>query len=253
MNRLEERVNTHYNQLSENDRMILQYILNHRKESAFLSIQEMADQCNISRGSISRFAQKLGFEGYGELKLYLKWEIEGHQSNYVLAPEKIISAYRQNIDALEKYDFTNICRMVYEAKRIFAYATGTVQLSVANDLKRLFSLKGKFITTLYGGAETESVVSSSVEEGDLFFLISLSGENEAQLRHAEILHAKKIPLISMTQMSNNTLAKMCEENIYIYTDVCAISGEVHLWSTNSFFLVSEILAFHYYQYLEKQL
>ena len=73
--KLDELVNKNYNQLSENDFYIWNYISKNRKECENLSIDQLASKCNVSRSTVLRFA-KNSLKGYSELKLYLKLENE---------------------------------------------------------------------------------------------------------------------------------------------------------------------------------
>lgn len=72
--RLETLIYENYNKLNENDKYIWSYILNNKKECENMSIQNLALKCNVSHTTILRFAQKLGLNGYSELKFYLKME-----------------------------------------------------------------------------------------------------------------------------------------------------------------------------------
>ncbi|MDY4308061.1 hypothetical protein SNF32_15765 [Enterococcus mundtii] len=40
-----------------------------------MSINELAKQCNVSRTTIMRFCQKLGFDGFSEFKYHLKMNL----------------------------------------------------------------------------------------------------------------------------------------------------------------------------------
>ncbi|MCY8507811.1 MurR/RpiR family transcriptional regulator, partial [Bacillus atrophaeus] len=71
---LEELINQHYNKLNDNDFYILKYILNHKHTCYLLGINDLAKECSVSRSSILRLSQKLGFSGYSEFRVYLKWE-----------------------------------------------------------------------------------------------------------------------------------------------------------------------------------
>ena len=72
--KLEALVYDNYKSLNENDKYIWKYILNNKKECENMSIQDLAANCNVSHTTILRFAQKLGLNGYSELKFCLKLE-----------------------------------------------------------------------------------------------------------------------------------------------------------------------------------
>ena len=69
---LEELINRHRQQLGDTDMAIVKYILKNRREVQHISIHKLAQVCAVSSTTIVRFAQKLGFDGFGELKTRLK-------------------------------------------------------------------------------------------------------------------------------------------------------------------------------------
>jgi DNA-binding MurR/RpiR family transcriptional regulator len=54
--------------LSPGQRRIAQYLIDHLKEAAFLSITELAERVGVSQPSVTRFASSLGFSGYPALR-----------------------------------------------------------------------------------------------------------------------------------------------------------------------------------------
>ena len=86
--KLETLVYDNYKSLNENDKYIWKYILNNKKECENMSIQDLAANCNVSHTTILRFAQKLGLNGYSELKFYLKLE---NKKKYVFDKEEILN------------------------------------------------------------------------------------------------------------------------------------------------------------------
>ena len=65
---LEEMINAEYSRLNENDILIWQYIQLNKRECCEIAIEDLAQKCCISRTTISRFTQKLGFTGFREFK-----------------------------------------------------------------------------------------------------------------------------------------------------------------------------------------
>ena len=78
--RLETLIEENYDKLNENDLSIWNFILRNKKECQTMSIQELAKQCHVSHTTVSRFTHKLGMEGYGELKIFLKWDSREEES-----------------------------------------------------------------------------------------------------------------------------------------------------------------------------
>ena len=136
--RLEEIINQHRQNLNDTDMVIYKYIVQHRAQARHISIHELAKNCAVSSTTIVRFAQKLGFDGFGDLKAVLKLE-EGDKSVYkddVL--QDLQEFYSQTASKVFKRNFDSASRLVHEANRVFIFASGYVQSNVAQELKRLF-------------------------------------------------------------------------------------------------------------------
>lgn len=70
--KLEMLINKHYDDLNENDLSTLHYIIVHKKKCLNMSITDLSTYCNISKSSILRTTQKLGFSGFSEFNMRLK-------------------------------------------------------------------------------------------------------------------------------------------------------------------------------------
>lgn len=58
----------HYKNLTENEILLFNYILDNEKYVAKMSISELSEKVHVSTSSISRFCQKIGFDGYSEFR-----------------------------------------------------------------------------------------------------------------------------------------------------------------------------------------
>ena len=72
---------------------------------------------------------------------------------------------------MQEKDFSSVCNLMYNAKRIFVYGTGAVQSSVAAELKRIFLSGQECIYNIQGEAEADMILNTISDE-DLIFLIS---------------------------------------------------------------------------------
>ena len=53
-----------YNELSDSERHLLQYIYNHLERISTMSIVTLSEEANVSTATIVRLMKKLGYEGY---------------------------------------------------------------------------------------------------------------------------------------------------------------------------------------------
>lgn len=246
-------VKTNYDKLNEKDFHIWNYIDGHREECCQCTIEELAQDCNVSKTAILRFAKKLSMQGFSELKIHLKLELE---SRIPRADKDTIKTvcddYRREIDEMEKADYSAICKMLYEAKRVFVYGSGAVQSCVAKEFKRAFLSARVCIYQVEGTESEQELIANVLKEGDLVIIVSLTGESRHVTNFAKLLKAKGIPIISMTKLKNNTLTKMSTESIYINTSDAATAHIENYETTTLFFMAVELLLIKYLIYQEEQ-
>ena len=212
--RLEERVNSCRRELNDTDMVIYKYILQHKAESRHISIRQLAHNCAVSSATIVRFAQKLGFDGFGDLKAALKLEQEFIPYEHKDVLKELQNFYVQTTAKIFQRNFDSASRLVHEAKRIFIFASGYVQSNVAQELKRLFFYDNVLIYEIASREEFTSI-SRTITPQDVFIFVSLSGETPWVVEFARKLQLLDVPSISITKLHDNTLAGLSTVNLYV--------------------------------------
>lgn len=248
MVRLEELVNQNYHKLNENDLLIWRYIQSHKKKCQNIAIEDLAHECCISRTTISRFTQKLSFRGFREFKVHLQMEYANERVDSGNLVEKVCDDYAQCIKMMKSVDMSEICEHIYKARRLFAFGTGESQRAAADLLKRLFLNVNRFFITVHGKSEID-VAIEDLGPDDFAMIISLSGETSMAVDSAKKLRAKGVYTVSVTRLSENSLARICNQNLYITSSYLMNVGGVHIETTGMYFSVIEILGARYIAYL----
>ena len=213
--KLEELVNKHKASLNQTDMLIWKYIFNHKVLCRHMSIHDLAHECNVSSTTIVRFAKKLSLEGFSDLKAVLKLTDEKRvfgKDPDVLA--SVATFYQHTCREIVKRNFDDASQLMYKARRGFAYASGYVQSNVVQELKRMFFYDDVMIYEVKGQEEFHSLVRLMTKD-DLVIMVSLSGETPLAVEFAQKLQLKEVPLISITQLRDNTLASLSTENLYV--------------------------------------
>ncbi|MBW6410761.1 MurR/RpiR family transcriptional regulator [Clostridium weizhouense] len=249
--RLEEVVNNNYSKLNENDLYILKFICSNKKKCRNISINDLADNCNVSRTTILRFTQKLGFKGYSEFKVFLRWEEQEEENTEEDYVSKFYLDLEETRRHLDNKKLSEICELIQNADRVFVYGTGMTQTAVAKEMQRTFLIVSKYFYVIEGETELKTVVSD-ITDKDVFIAISLSGNNELLKGITTIFKMNRINTISMTKFSDNILARNCKYNLYISTAKINLDkGRVHE-TTAFFFLLVDVLFRQYLTYIKTQ-
>lgn len=246
--KLDELFNEHRPQLGDNDLYIWNYIAPRKRACARLSIEELAGRCNVSRTTILRFAQKLGLQGYSELKLLMRMELDEQQGQ---APDYIgqaCDAYRQMMDAICQKDCTDLFRQIDQAENLYVFSSGMLQDAVARELCRVFLVGDRWFFHIHAGSEAD-VLLQNVTSRDLVLILSVSGESPHVLSLAQALKVRGIPVVSVTRLRENTLAQLCDTRLYVSTiEMTEQELGAQYQSTTSFFILIELLFLKYMEY-----
>ncbi|MBU5455836.1 MurR/RpiR family transcriptional regulator [Caproiciproducens sp. MSJ-32] len=247
--KLDKLINNNYLKLTDSDLYILKYIMNNKKECLDLKINDLASKCNVSRTTILRFAQKIGFRGYSEFKAFLKWDIEGKKKIESKPVEKFYCDIEETLKSMQQKDFTEICKLIYNAERVFVYGTGIAQASVAREIKREFLSLQKCFYEIEGDTELK-MLSPSFTPKDLIIIITLSGSREYLIDLVKELNFKGIKYIAITKINNNEVAIRTKYNIYVSTSIINLGNGNDYESMVLFSIAIEILFREYVAFLK---
>ena len=249
--KLEQLLNSNYGRMNDYDREICRYILEHRGLCARASIAETAAACHVSKTVLVRFAQKLGLPGYREFKAMLKLEQPEAAGDVGEILNEMTGNYHKMLEDFKERDCTVLFEKIRRAERILVFGSGYAQGRVASEFKRIFLPAGKVIFHIHGNDMADSLADMA-RRNDLAVMISLSGESEAVIRLAEQLRLKGIDAVTITHMSNNRLAQLCGENLYINSmSLTNTSGGEYEVSTPYFILI-DLLFLRYQLYIQDE-
>ncbi|WP_027109096.1 MurR/RpiR family transcriptional regulator [Lacticigenium naphthae] len=224
---LESAINRHFSQLNENEKAIIEYIINHKKECKELTIIEIAKVTLTSKSSILRLAKKLGFSGYSEFKYSL--QKDNSINSEEVSTNNFMSMQQGDVDATRKlFEQINskvVLKELDEAERIFCYGTGWGQRDVLSDFRRSLIPLNRYPILLSAKKELEMASRQEMSENDLLIVVSLSGDIAEIRDEIRLLKMKNVSILSITNISNNSLASMGTYNLYFQSTPKKYKGE----------------------------
>lgn len=247
---IEALVNENYKHFSESDRAVWDYLSGHQSECAGMAIEKMAKKCCVSRSAVMRFAQKLGFYGFAELKLFLKMDEQKMSVHSEL--EHICTLYQNVMNSMCEKNCDSLFAAFDAASRHYIFGEGMVQASVKKEFKRIFMSAGHMIYDVSSGQEMYNLIPL-VGSDDFCILISVSGENKKMVEIAKKLQVRGVTLMSVTKNRENTLAHLCDHCLYV-DESAYFETPIH-WkyeSTTSYFILIDILFLKYLDYRQRK-
>ena len=246
--KLEELVYKNHDKLNDTDLYIWQYILHHKRQCQKMTILELSQVCNLSHTRILDFTKKLGMDGYSELKVHLKWELDDEAKFDEQMLDKTIVELDDTLHRVRHMDLSKAMKQIDEAKRVFVYGTGVVQQNAAFEMKREFAYRQKILYVINGRVEIDTLLRS-VSKDDVFIIISLSGENETSTNLVKFLNRLSIPVISICKEGDNFLSR--NSNTCIQFKVSSFKTGYHdsfYSSTGHFFVIANMMFLKYLEY-----
>lgn len=228
------RIRTTYYQLSDKQKKIADFILEHPEKSSLLTMRELSLACETSEATIVRFLQKLNYESYQEFRIEVTRECssagysspeaqltDGYQG---ITPEdspeeikqKVIYAATQAIREMEnRIDAGQIgkaAQALCGAQQILLYGSGG-SLAIAQDAYHKLLRLGLpvFCDANYHIAR---IKANALQERDAAILISHTGESQDLLACVEQAKKRNATVIALTGYLDSTLARMADIVFY---------------------------------------
>ncbi len=247
-------INQNYQELSEIDLQMGRYILDNPKQVQKMSAQEFAAVCLSSKSSAVRFAQKLGFTGFGELKNYLKWQNNEKEYGQALRFKKQLQDdIRKTLDYTEQSSWREIYSRLDACQMVYVIFTGVTQQSQAAELQRLLVLIGKGVQCIPASSQLNEFrrIMERLRATDLIFILSLSGENKHLQNIVNALSVRQAKIISITNLRDNWLSGKADFNLYAFSSRSVLPRDWWMRTAASFFVLIEAFIFGYVDYLRE--
>lgn len=245
---IESLINQYYSLLNENDLHIANYIMQNKESIKHITITELAKKTLTSKSSILRLTKKLGFSGFSEFKYALR----------EISPSKTMS--KLSFSSMQEEDLRGTAKLFnqqqtrpiiehfHKANRVYCYGTGWGQRDVLKNFNRSLTNLKKFPVLLESLNEFTVVVQHTVQPEDLVIIVSLSGDISQAEKVTRLLRTKNIPVLSITNLSNNTLASIATYNLYFQSTSINFMQE-DMYSLLPIFQLTDSLRREYVDYL----
>ncbi|KRA96695.1 RpiR family transcriptional regulator [Devosia sp. Root685] len=220
--------------MTQADRQIARFILDHPEEMLAMSSAALAEATGRSQSSVVKFSQKLGYEGYQQLKL----DVNKAKAQEFHAPAGVIHG---TIDASDSY--MTILQKLIGSKLLSMRETSAVNTEAMIDsaldalmgarriqlagvgasslVARDFSYKLlKLGRTVLVDSDSHIQISnaSALNDQDLIIALSHSGRSMETLRIAELAKKRGATVLSVTGLQPNPLLEIADISLFSVAD-----------------------------------
>ena len=223
-----------YDKMGSAEKRIADWLIENPGEIIPLSIVDLAERCNCGEATIVRFARRLGFSGYQDMKISLAQETNSTSvSTTITSEDKAETIYDKVCNdiycALEKTKLAvdpdalqTACERIAKAHRIVIFGLGN-SASIAKDAEHKF-LRAGCDAAAYSDNHMQVIAASHLTDKDVVLAISHSGSSKDIIDALKIAKSAgatticitnegKSPILNTSDIILNTASDETKHNI----------------------------------------
>lgn len=229
--------------LNKSENELLNFFIKNAHNIKDMKIKDVASNTFISPASIVRFCKKLGFSGYSELKNNLSFSLSNKDTTHRKNQINIFEDIEKTKDMINIDIIDGIIDLINKSTRVDFYGAGS-SLMICKEISKKFKSLGLFSYS-YDDSSIMYLSASSLKKEDVVFAISMSGETSSVIRAANIAKARGVTVISVTNMSTNSLTKIADKSLY----VCSTSFQLQDLNFESRIQALILMEYMFFKYL----
>ncbi len=187
-------------------------ISDHLDEVPTLTITKLAELCGVSPSKITKYAKRLGFNGYKEFQYQLKndrYKTEDKGSSFEYQKDKIL----QFFDSFSISKMESLKNLIYTSDKIYLFGRGP-SLKVCEYYEpRLRVATNKNIVANYDEYLFDLDVANDAEEQKLMIVLTVSGKSKKVSEVLETARKRKMKTVCISAYYNQRLET--DSDLYI--------------------------------------
>lgn len=208
--------------------MVYNYLMEHKEQAVYMTIREVAEAVHVSTSTVLRFCKKAGCDGYSEFrvqfKMYLKEEkTDKRKMNPDNNLDELTNFFRTVSSTRYQDTLSEAEELIREAKQIIFIGIGTSGI-LGKYGARYFSNLGKFSQHI----EDPYYPIAKDMEDTVVLALSESGDTQEIIKLAGHFKQHNCKLLSITNGTSNTLAKMSDYNLAYYVSEQLVGEEYNI-------------------------
>ncbi|WP_297599259.1 MurR/RpiR family transcriptional regulator [uncultured Cetobacterium sp.] len=221
INKIILKIEENHNKFTKSEIKVMNFILQNSKYILEHSIGDISSKIGISDATLSRFAIKIGFKGFNELRFILDQEskrvnIETNHNNSSIL-DRLVNDYKknldQNVELIKNEEISFLINSIKTSSRIKVYGIGSSGYFAKEMGFRLSKLgfDSKAITETH----EMKIDANFCNEKDLIIGVSLSGLTNDVIESMNIGKNKGARTIAFTNYPNSKIGEFSDKIIKI--------------------------------------
>ncbi|MBV7391666.1 MurR/RpiR family transcriptional regulator [Enterococcus sp. ALS3] len=245
-------INSFSQDLSPTEKKIADYLLDQRDSAAQLTIKELSQTIQVSTATLSRFAKRLGYQSFQELKIALNIPSETNADEFfsdlnqnddlLTLAQKVfaanIASLKDTANFLDETTLETAINLLTKANKTGFFGIGGSQI-IALDAYHKF-MRTNLEAECQSDYHLQLMLATKLTKEDCAVVISHTGRNQEILRLCEILQENQVPIICLTSYAGSPLAKVSEVALIALAEETAYRSEAMSAIQSQFTLIDTL-------------
>ncbi|WP_158175307.1 MurR/RpiR family transcriptional regulator [Heyndrickxia camelliae] len=231
-----------YSKLSEKEKKIADYILEHPELVIHQTINEVADYLQLADATVFRFSKRVGYKGFQAMKIALASEFIDSEPNNIISkanteesksPTELL--FKTTIHSLEKtYErldnnaLSKAVEIILTANRVQFFGSGPSAILALDTFYR-FSNAG-INASAFLETQFQLLTATQLNKNDAAIVIAQSDTNQETLSILEAIKKTGATIITITDTSKSPINLNADIALYSFTDEIHEAGILSLRS-----------------------
>ena len=253
---LKKRIRRNIPQLTKSQKILANYIVENPQKFAISTARELEKELNISKSTIVRFSQLLGYNGFLDLRSkFLSGirrdisPIKRYKDSLSEPSEKVdylslisnenITNIQNTLSLIDREQYNKAVAMIKESNQVYTVGLGisAYLAEITSYLFNLISIKANYM--IYRGLTfTEQIVNLNKE--DIIVAFSFPAYSPETIEAACYAQEKKIGVIAITDKVTSEIVQYSNVVLHVDVDSITISNSICGVLTILYALVTQI-------------
>ncbi|WP_339205659.1 MurR/RpiR family transcriptional regulator [Paenibacillus sp. FSL K6-3182] len=223
-------IHSKYNNLTNTERKVADYILDNSEGVVYMSITDLADHCGVGESSVFRFCRSLSYKGYQDFKIALAHSITAENEIPQLTDKVLMNdtmdqvsskVLSSNISALnETYNLIDNEKMdqaiehLLQAERVIFFGVGSSLMTAMEAKIKFMRITNKTECSI--DSHLQMMSAALMTKRDVAVVISYSGSTKDTIEVAKRAKESGATVISITRFVKSPLTS--------YSDLTLLCG-----------------------------
>ena len=218
------KISNEYYQLTSSEKKVADYISLHQQKTQYMSISELADDCDVAEATISRFCKKLDYKGYNAFKLAVanstaNRALNNPMAGEVLAEDTVVDmcqkVYSADVDAITETlalvvheNITRAADILVDAGQVLCMGQGGSMI-LAQETAHLFSTVTRGFVCVWD-SHLQAIAASQMTPNDAVLFFSYSGATKDLIEILKIVKSTGAKAILITRFPKSPGAAIAD-------------------------------------------